>query len=118
MVEPVVMVFTDQVTELTGTVRDDLGHAVTDFTVIGFTTDERRWGPRSRHILASRPDQNADYRLLGLPAGDYFLSVVDIVEEGQWFERRFLEELRRRATRVTLRGGQAESLNLTLDAER
>lgn len=118
VVEPVVLVFTDQVTELTGTVRDDRGNAVTDFTVIGFTTDERLWGPRSRHILASRPDQNADYRLRGLPAGDYFLSVVDIVEEGEWFERRFLEELRRRATRVTLRGAQAESLNLTLDAER
>ena len=117
-IEHVVLVLTDQITELTGTVRDEGGDALTDFTVIAFPTDERLWRPRSRHILASRPDQNAQYRLRGLPPGDYLLSVVEVVEEGEWFEPRFLEELRRRATRMTLRGGEAQSLNLALEAER
>ncbi|MEO2195161.1 MAG: carboxypeptidase-like regulatory domain-containing protein, partial [bacterium] len=104
-IEHVVLLLTDQLTELTGTVQDEAGDALTDFTVVAFPSDERLWQPRSRHILASRPDQNAQYRLRGLPPGDYLLAAVEIVEEGEWFEPRFLEELRRRATRVTLRDG-------------
>ena len=112
------LVLTDQIAELTGTVQDDTGDALTDFTVVAFPSDERLWQPRSRHILASRPDQNAQYRLRGLPPGDYLLAAVEVVEEGEWFEPRFLEELRRRATRVTLRSGEIQPLNLALEAAR
>jgi hypothetical protein len=117
-IEHVVLLLTDQLTELTGTVQDEAGDALTDFTVVAFPSDERLWQPRSRHILASRPDQNAQYRLRGLPPGDYLLAAVEIVEEGEWFEPRFLEELRRRATRVTLRGRETQSFNLALATER
>ena len=117
-IDHVVLVLTDQIAELTGTVQDDTGDALTDFTVIAFPSDERLWQPRSRHILTSRPDQNAQYRLRGLPPGDYLLAAVEVVEEGEWFEPRFLEELRRRATRVTLRSGEIQPLNLALEAAR
>ena len=112
----VTLVLTDQITELTGMVHDDRGQALTEFTVIAFPTDERLWQPQSRHITASRPDQNAQYRMRGLPPGDYLLSVVEVVEQGEWFDPRFLDDLRRRAARVTLRDGEHRSLNLGLEA--
>ena len=112
----VTLVLTDQITELAGMVHDEGGDAVTEFTVIAFPTDERLWQPQSRHIMASRPDQNAQYRMRGLPPGDYFLSVVDVVQRGEWFDPRFLDDLRRRAARVTLRDGEHKSLNLELEA--
>ena len=112
----VTLVLTDQITELAGMVHDEGGDALTEFTVIAFPTDERLWQPQSRHIMASRPDQNAQYRMRGLPPGDYFLSVVEVVQQGEWFDPRFLDDLRRRAARVTLRDGEHKSLNLGLEA--
>ena len=114
----VTLVLTDQITELAGMVHDDRGDAVTEFTVIAFPTDERLWQPQSRHIMASRPDQNAQYRMRGLPPGDYLLSVVEVVQQGEWFDPRLLADLRRRAARVTLRDGEHKSLNLGLEAPR
>ena len=110
----ITLVVTDQITELTGRVTDDRGAALTDYTVIAFPTDEALWGPRSRHVTASRPDQNATYRMRGLPPGDYLLSVVEVVEEGEWFDPRFLDALRGRAARVSLDPGDHRSLDLTL----
>ena len=111
----VTLVLTDQITELAGLVHDEGGDAVTEFTVIAFSTDERLWQPQSRHIMASRPDQNAQYRMRGLPPGDYLLSLVEVVQQGEWFDPRFLDDLRRRAARVTLRDGEHRSLNLGLE---
>ena len=95
-----------------------MGDALTEFTVIAFPTDERLWQPQSRHVMASRPDQNAQYRMRGLPPGDYLLSVVEVVQQGEWFDPRFLDDLRRRLARVTLRDGEHKSLNLSLEARR
>jgi len=114
----VTLVLTDQITELAGMVHDEGGDALTEFTVIAFPTDERLWQPQSRHIMASRPDQNAQYRMRGLPPGDYLLSVVEVVQQGEWFDPRLLADLRRRAARVTLRDGEHKSLNLGLEAPR
>ena len=114
----VTLELTDRLTEMTGIVHDERGNALTEFTVIAFPTDDSLWRPQSRHIMASRPDQNAQYRIGGLPAGDYLLSVVDVVQQGEWFDPRFLEELRRRAARVTLREGESKSLNLGLGPAR
>ena len=112
------LVLTDQITELTGMVHDHRGDALTEFTVIAFPIDERLWQPQSRHIMASRPDQNALYQIRGLPPGNYLLSVVDEVEEGEWFDPRFLADLRQRAARVTLRDGENKALNLGLEAPK
>ena len=114
----VTLVLTDQITELAGTVHDDRGDALTEFTVIAFPTDDAFWQPQSRHIMASRPDQNAQYRIRGLPPGDYLISVVEVVEQGEWFDPRFLDDLRQRAARVTLRDGESKSLNLGLEAPK
>ncbi len=113
-VDGVTVILTDQLTELTGQVRDGRGRPLTGFTVIAFPADESLWQPQSRHVRASRPDQNGQYQLRGLPAGDYLLSVLDVVEQGEWFDPRLLTELRDDAARVNLRAGQPRTLDLTL----
>jgi hypothetical protein len=116
IISGVTLLLTDQITELTGIVHDEQGDALTEFTVIAFPTDDALWQPQSRHIMASRPNQNAQYQIRGLPPGDYLLSAVEVVQDGEWFDPRFLEELRRRSARVTLRDGESKSLNLALGA--
>ena len=86
-------------------VHDHRGDALTEFTVIAFPTDERLWQPQSRHIMAiGGRNQNACIRFVGYRRATILLSVVDEVEEGEWFDPRFLADLRQRAARVTLRG--------------
>ena len=116
--EGVRLVFSDRVSELSGVVHDRRGEPLTDFTVIAFPPNEERWQPASRFIRASRPDQNGSYRITGLPAGDYLLAAVDVVEQGEWYDPRFLDPLRAGAVRLRLGAGEAKALNLTLSAQQ
>ena len=115
-VDDVRLVFTDKVSRLTGLVRDQQGNLLTDFTVIAFPFDETLWQPESRHTKASRPDQNARYRIDGLPPGNYLLAAADAVQQGEWFDPRFLRQLRDTAMRLSLAEGETRDLDLTLNA--
>ena len=112
------LIFSDRVSELSGVVHDRRGEPLTDFTVIAFPPNEERWQPASRFIRASRPDQNGSYQITGLPAGDYLLAAVDVVEQGEWYDPRFLDPLRAGAVRLRLGAGEAKALNLTLGAQQ
>ena len=112
--DDVQLVLTDQVTRLTGSVRDPQDTPLTEFTVVAFPNDERRWQPQSRYVKAARPDQNANYQIEGLPAGHYLLAAVDDVQEGEWFDPRFLRQLSDAAVRVWLNEGDSTALDLTL----
>jgi len=108
---------TDRVSTLTGAVHDTQGQPLTQFTVVAFPTDSTLWRPRSRHIQASRPDQNGRFQVRGLPAGDYLLAAVDAVEQGEWFDPAFLDRLRDGAIRVSLREGESKAVTLSMNVQ-
>jgi carboxypeptidase family protein len=96
------VVFTDQQNEINGTLTNEQGTPVPDFTVLAFSTDSSLWRPQSRQIMTSRPDQTGKYRMRGLPKGEYYLVAVDPAEQGEWFNPTYLDEHRQGATHVTL----------------
>lgn len=100
------VVFTDQLTELSGTVTDAAGRPVTDCTVLAFPDDETRWHAQSRHIMTARPDQSGRYMITGLPAGSYWLVAIDPTDAGEWFDPTFLAAHRDAAMRVRLTDGE------------
>lgn len=110
------VVFTDRLTEVSGTITDDRGTAVTDYTILVFPDDEQLWRPQSRHIMTTRPDQNGKYQLRGLPAGDYSLVAVDPAEQGEWFEAAYLAAHRAGATRFSLAEGDAITRDFKLNS--
>jgi hypothetical protein len=105
----VTLVFTDKLTEVNGTIADDRGTPVTEYTLLAFPEDEQLWNPQSRHIMTTRPDQNGRYQLRGLPPGDYYLVAVDPAEQGEWFEPAYLTAHRAAATQVTLTEGDTKT---------
>jgi len=109
------LVLTDQVSRISGLVQDREREPLTDFTVVAFSLDDSLWQPQSRHVKAARPDQNARYEIEGLPAGSYLIAAVDTVQEGEWFDPRFLRQLRSGGVLVSLSDGEAKDLNLALD---
>jgi protocatechuate 3,4-dioxygenase beta subunit len=112
-VDNLTIVLTDRSTSLSGTVRDASRTPVPALTVIAFAADQQYWRAQSRWIQAARTDQNGLYRLRGLPPGDYLLYVTDNVEQGEWFDPSFLEQIRNAATRVSLNEGDQKTVDLS-----
>jgi hypothetical protein len=108
------VVFTDQQNEINGTVTNEQGTALPDYTVLAFSTDPSLWRPLSRQIMTARPDQTGKYRIRGLPRGDYYLVAVDPAEQGEWFEPTYLDEHRAGAQQLTLGDGDVKTQNFKI----
>ncbi len=116
-IDNVNLVFVDRLTEVNGMLTDQQKSPLTDYTVLAFPTDQSLWRPQSRHIMTARPDQNGKFQIRGLPAGDYYLTAIDPVEQGEWFEPAFLEPRRTGAARITLGDSDTRTQNFTLVPE-
>jgi protocatechuate 3,4-dioxygenase beta subunit len=103
------IVFTDKLTEISGTIADANGAPIPDYTVLAFPTDSSMWRPQARQIMTARPDQTGKYRIRGLPPGEYYLVTVDPAEQGEWFEPAYLDEHRAGAARLTLGDGDVKT---------
>ncbi len=108
-VDGVTLVFTDRISEINGTVTDDRGAPVTDYTVLAFPEDSRLWGPHARQINAVRPDQNGKFQLRGLPPGRYYLTAADPAVPGEWHEPVFLDQHRSGAVSLSLAEGEVKT---------
>lgn len=105
----VTIAFSDKVNEITGTITNERGVPVTQYTVLVFSTDQSFWRPQSRHVSTARPDQTGTFRIRGLPPGEYYVTTVDPAEQGEWFEAAYLEEHRIGAGRLTLGDGETKA---------
>jgi len=105
----VTVVFTDQQNEINGTLTNEQGTPMPDYTVLAFSTDSSLWRPQTRQIMTARPDQTGKYRIRGLPPGQYYMVAVDPAEQGEWFNPLYLDEHRMGAARVTLADGDIKT---------
>jgi hypothetical protein len=105
----VAIVFTDKITQVTGTITTESGTPVPDFTVLAFPTDPSLWRPQARQIMTTRPDQTGKYTLRGLPPADYYIVTVDPAEQGEWFDPGYLDAHRAGAARITLADGDVKT---------
>lgn len=106
------VIFSDKISSLAGTVRDARGNPIGDVAVIVFPADERLWFPQSRQIVTSRTDAAGTYKLSAVPPGDYLAIAVDDVEQGEWFDPAFLDQIRGRATKVKIDEGDQRTQDL------
>jgi len=114
----VAVVFTDKLSEINGTITDEQGTPVTDFTMLAFPVESSLWIPLSRYIMTARPDQNGTFQLRGLPPGEYYLAAVDPTEAGEWFEPSYLDEHRVSAVRLLLGDGDIKTQNVKIATGR
>ena len=103
---------------IAGSVVDASNKPTSGATVIVFADDEKLWLPDSRFISAQRPSRDGSFSIAGLPPGIYRAIARELVEDGQWFDRDFLESIRDAATRIVLAEGGKESITLKTTAAR
>ena len=77
-----VVTLTDRLSEITGNVRDGRGQPIADYVLVVFPEDTKLWGPQSRYVQTTRPNQNGTFSIKGLPPGRYLAAVVPALENG------------------------------------
>ena len=109
----IAVTFTDTVTALAGTLVDASGRPAPDYFVIAFPASESLWSIGSRRIAAARPGVDGKYRVT-LPPGDYLVAAVTDVEQFQWFDDKFLRELKPYGVRIALADDQVATQDLKI----
>jgi len=52
--------------------------------VLVFDAATQKWFESSRRVRATRPDQDGQWQIKGLPNGEYLPIALDYVEDGAW----------------------------------
>ena len=104
--ENVVVTLTDRPAEISGTLQTGEGKPAPEYVLVVFSADARFRVPRSRRTQHVRPDINGRFIVRDLPAGDYLISAVTDVEDGQWNDPAYLAALAASSPiRITLAEG-------------
>jgi hypothetical protein len=104
---------TNTITTVSGSVHNDRGERVKDYTVVVFSQDKDRW-TNPRHQGVGRPDQDGRFKVSGLPAGEYFVVAVDRLEPGESSDAEFLDRIQIPATRFSVGEGETKTFDLKL----
>ncbi|HSG00946.1 MAG TPA: carboxypeptidase regulatory-like domain-containing protein [Vicinamibacterales bacterium] len=111
----VTLSFTDQVTEISGSVTNDSDKEDSTALVIAFPTDRSGWinyGSRPRRLTSTRATDTGSFRIGGLPPGEYFVAAVRDEIAGDWQRTDFLDAVAAAATRVRLGDGDKQNVSL------
>ena len=111
------VVVSDEVNRVSGAITDDKGVALPDGTVLLFADDPAKWTQDSRFVRVARPDQQGQFQIRGLPAGQYLAIALDCVEEGTWNDPEYLQQLRDLAETVPVADTGTRSISLKLASQ-
>jgi hypothetical protein len=115
-VSNVTVTFTDRPSELTGTVFDQAGRVTPEFPIVVFSTDKTYWVSGSRRVKQARPASDGTFKVVGLPAGEYFVCAVTAVEQSELADPAFLEQLAASGykIKIAIRAGEKTVQDLKL----
>jgi hypothetical protein len=68
----------------------------------------------NRYVRVVRPDQTGRFSAKGLPSGRYTATALEWIEQGRQFAPDFQDELRKAGRDVTLRDGEAATVELKI----
>jgi hypothetical protein len=111
----VVITLTNKTITVTGTVVGSNGPQ--SAAVIAFPVDPARWinfGLAPPIFDVTRSASSGAYRLGRLVEGDYYFIAVDSSDRDKWVNPQFLAAAAPKASRVSLKWGDKQAVNLTL----
>jgi hypothetical protein len=95
----------DDVSELTGDVRDHQDRPAADMTVLIFSTAPQYWIRKGRRVRLVRTNADGRFDVRGLPPGSYLAIAGSSLTDPKDPLTRSLESLRASATRLEIPGG-------------
>jgi hypothetical protein len=106
--------FADTASELRGRVAFATGEPAANCTVVVFPVERSSWFFNSRRIAAVPLDGQGRYAIRNLPAGDYLIVARPDLDQFEWFNPATLEQLAGSAAKLTIRGDEAVTYDITL----
>jgi hypothetical protein len=91
--------------ELTGRVLDEAGNPVRDCTVLAIGKSVLTWRQGGRRAVRALSDTKGEFVIRGLPTGEYYITALTDIEDGQWHDPAVLERVKRSAIRTTIADG-------------
>jgi hypothetical protein len=89
--------------ELAGAVKqEENGEAVKGATIVMFSADPSRQGPRSRWTRTTQSDQQGNFQLRGLAPGEYLVCALLNHEAGAESAPDYIQELAKNAKTVSI----------------
>jgi hypothetical protein len=113
----VIITLTDQVSVLTGLVRDHRGGGVSNGALLAFPAEPSQWidyGFQPARLKSVPVNNDGSYKFQNLPAGEYYLLAVDASQADEWHDPKFLEAAAKVGTRVSLAWGERKAQDLHL----
>ena len=107
-----VVTFSDQPSELSGSLVDPAGRPSTDYFVVVVSADRAHWLPLSRRIASTRPDGRGHFVFRGLPPGDYRLAATTDLVARDLQDVAALDALLPQSVPVTLGLGEKKSIDI------
>ena len=106
---------TSRSTRLMGRVTGIDGRAMSDCTVIVFSSDSERWSlPATRYVREARTGRDGLFHVDGLPPGRYLAVAVGDIDRGRSSDPTYLKSIAKKAASITLRDGESQTLDLRL----
>jgi hypothetical protein len=116
-VTDLVVTFSDRVSEVNGRIVDGAGEPAAQFYVGIVPADRAQWRRGSRGLRSPiRPASDGQFRIAGLPPGDYFLTALTAFDVNEWYTAPFLEEAVAGAIRIVLGEGEKKTQDVRLAA--
>jgi len=109
-----VVTLTDRPIVLSGHVFDGDGRPSSAFPIVVFSTDPAQWSAGSRRVQQVRPASDGSYRLIGLPAGEYYVGAVTKLDLEDLYDPVFLQQIVPIAFRLRLTEGEPRQQDLRL----
>jgi len=113
-IKDLVVTFTDKTTKLSGVVEDQAGKPIIGFPIVVFSTNPAHWSFGSRRIAEARPASDGAYKVVGLPAGEYYVCALTDLDPNDLYDVSFLEQLVSGSFKITLADGEQKVQNLKL----
>jgi hypothetical protein len=107
-----VVTLAPRASEIAGTIRDSESRMTTGGFVVAFSTDPRSWFFNSRRTVGVRPDGAGRFAIRNLPPGEYFVTAVADLSDGEWYDPSVLGQLAAASTRVTIAGAEKKMVDI------
>lgn len=110
----VVITISNQETEISGTVFDQLNRPTPGFPIVVFSTNRGYWPAGASRVRKVQPASDGKFKIAGLPAGEYYVCAVTDIEETDLQDAAFLETLAAVSFKITLAPGEKKTQDLKL----
>jgi hypothetical protein len=106
--------FSDELTQLSGTLQGATGQLITEYYIVAIPADKSMWRPRGRRILSMRPATDGRFVFSNILAGEYVIAALTDLDPIDLWDPAFLTQIAAAGAPVTVADGEKKVHDLRI----